>query len=190
MIKKEVRQQVFAMRKKLSGQWIEENSRLIFSKVWAYLEKQQNLQLFAYASYGGEVDTTKFLEKCFAKNISAALPKVSENGVDMEFYDIHGFSDLESGYHGILEPVQGLKKADTEGKNCVMIVPGVGFDRRGNRIGYGKGFYDRYLGRFRDIQKIGVAFSFQIFDEIVCEQFDEKMDLIITEKENIPVDKQ
>ena len=98
----------------------------------------------------------------------------------MDFYEISSFSELGSGTFGIMEPT-GERKAIFDEKG-LMILPGAAFDRLGNRIGYGKGCYDRYLAAHGKIRTIGAAFEFQILDRIKPEKTDVRVDLLATEK--------
>ncbi len=101
----------------------------------------------------------------------------------MEFYEIESMKELFPGYQGILEPAANRDRL-FEASSCVhalMLVPGVVFDRNGNRIGYGKGFYDYYLKTYPYISKIGLAFSCQCIEEIPAEPQDICMDVVLTE---------
>ena len=110
-----------------------------------------------------------------------AVPKVLDDGL-MEFYYIESFDGIEIGYCKIPEPVGGTVATD---KKVLILMPGLAFDRNHNRIGYGGGFYDRYLERYADTEftKVSLAYDFQIFDELKVEEHDKKIDAIITEDE-------
>ena len=99
----------------------------------------------------------------------------------MIFFRIDGEEDLEPGYFGIREPKQGLSAAD--GSNGLMIMPGVAFDRSRGRVGYGGGFYDRYLAAHPDLFTAAVAFEFQLFDQVPREETDILPRCLITEKQ-------
>jgi 5-formyltetrahydrofolate cyclo-ligase len=92
------------------------------------------------------------------------------------------WDDLEAGAYNILEPKkESIEEVDIESIDLI-IVPGVVFDIHGNRIGHGKGYYDRLLKNSRNIPSIGLAFGLQIVENIISEQHDEKIDMIITEE--------
>lgn len=93
-------------------------------------------------------------------------------------------ADLKAGFHGIPEPESWCREIPKCGSKLLVIVPGVVFDRAGNRIGYGGGYYDSYLKQ-ADCIKVGVAFDFQCVEQIVPEVHDVPVDYIITEKEMI-----
>ena len=130
-----------------------------------------------YCSARGEVDTYGLMEHWFwDKDISIYTPKV--DGDDMDFYKIRSFKDLQMGRFDILEP-KTSDIIDPEDLD-VIIVPIVAFDKLKHRIGYGKGYFDRYLKK-TSARKIGIAFSFQEVDEILVDSFDVDCDIVITE---------
>jgi len=100
----------------------------------------------------------------------------------MDFYYVNSLNDLTKGYMGILEPDiinKALLPVDEYSGLC--IVPGVAFDKNCNRIGYGKGFYDRFFSVYK-IKNVGLAFECQIVDKIQSEENDFSLDLVITEE--------
>jgi 5-formyltetrahydrofolate cyclo-ligase len=130
-----------------------------------------------YCSTRGEVDTYGLMEHWFwDKDISIYAPKVS--GETMDFLKISSFKDLAMGSFGILEPTT-KEIVDPEDLD-VIIMPIVAFDKNKHRIGYGKGYFDRYLKK-TSARKIGIAFSFQETDEILVDPFDVDCDIVITE---------
>ena len=127
-----------------------------------------------YVSYKNEVDTHRLIkEYCNQKNI--ALPKVT--GRQMNFYRITSFDELSKGAYGILEPKDHtfIQKDDID----LMIVPLVAYDDENHRIGYGGGFYDRYLNDYKG-KTIGLAYKFQKVATINSEIHDISLDEIIT----------
>ena len=99
----------------------------------------------------------------------------------MIIVQINKFEDLEVGYYGILEPKENKLIVD-ETTIDSSFLPGLAFDKKGGRVGYGGGFYDRFLRKSRkDSRKIGLAYSFQVLEEVPMEQDDEFIDGIITD---------
>lgn len=133
-----------------------------------------------YYSIPGEVQTAGFLEKWFDKK-QLLLPLVV--GDDLRLLPYKGKDSLQPGAFGIPEPVD-TETTIPESMVDLIIVPGVAFDRQLNRMGRGKGYYDRLLSTLK-VPKIGICFDFQLHDTIPIEPFDKKMDLIITEKDII-----
>lgn len=133
-----------------------------------------------YYSIPGEVQTAGFLEKWFEKK-QLLLPLVV--GDDLHLLPYKGKESLQPGAFGIPEPID-TEATVPESAVDLIIVPGVAFDRQLNRMGRGKGYYDRLLSTLQ-APKIGICFNFQLQNNIPVEPFDKKMDLIITEKEII-----
>lgn len=140
-----------------------------------------------YISVNNEVDTMDMIKHALhnGKRVAApriiapevAAPKVRDTA--MEFVLFSDREELKKGAFGILEP-QGDEAAETE--NALLIMPGVAFDERCNRIGYGGGYYDRYLAEHKVAASIALAYEIQIVKTLQTEHFDVRPDMIITEK--------
>ncbi len=184
--KKEVRKKVFAERKKYTDSEFEQKSHMACVNVREYLSGipayEPLEEIYIYASYGRETDTSEMIRACLKQNIRVAVPRVCEDLENMEFYYIESLDDLQVGYKGIPEPALHCKMAIPSRKDSYMILPGVGFDLHGNRTGYGKGFYDRYLMKHPDFIKIGMCFEEQIFEMIEHTALDISMNAVITER--------
>ncbi len=126
----------------------------------------------AYYPIGSEVKIDKILEYALKYKI-LTLPKVKE---EIIFVNVNNLARLSKGRYGILEPID-----DTIIKPDLIIVPGVVFDEQGYRIGYGKGYYDRYLMKSK-CYSIGVAYDFQVLRDIPHDMHDIKLDKIVTDK--------
>lgn len=154
------------------------------SKIMTCLEKtdlfRQASCIAFYHAIAGEVQTDGLIEKWY-RDKTILLPLVE--GDDLRLLRYEGKDSLKSGAFGILEPAEGCRPV-AESDIDLIVVPGVAFDRSHNRLGRGKGFYDRLLSKL-NVPKIGICFDFQLKDQIPAEPFDRKMDLIITEKEII-----
>lgn len=162
---------------------------------------QNAREIYCYASFRDEVSTAGLMELAWKAGKRIAVPRVMDS-LQMEFYYIESLKELQPGYQGILEPEIDLSKkaipvevsrkagglADRRGlheksnRDILMILPGAAFDRMGNRIGYGKGFYDRYLQRFPGCCRMGLAYSVQCVNEIPAESWDIRVETVITEK--------
>lgn len=143
---------------------------------------QQASCIALYHAIPGEVQTAGLIEKWYRKK-RLLLPLIKGNDLQLLLYA--GKESLKTGVFGILEPSEDCE-AVPESEIDLIIVPGVAFDRQHNRLGRGKGFYDRLLSTL-DVPKIGICYDFQLKDQIPAEPFDRKMDLIITEKRNIVI---
>lgn len=174
--KKDIRKRVFALRREASEQKITENSREIFRKVCDMAAYREAEAVYAYMDYNREVMTREFICRAWADGKQVAVPKV--HGRDMVFYILEDFSQLEEGYFGIPEPARGEA---AEQERALMIVPGVAFDAERHRIGYGQGFYDRYLEKHPHHPTIAVAFEFQMIGQVPHESTDIRPDCLVTE---------
>lgn len=141
--------------------------------------------LFAYLDVRNEVQTKPLIEYCFKIGKPVFVP-VTRNR-DMFFAPLHDFSDLVVAEYGISEPAHPISAEPDE--NALFIIPGVGFDERGNRIGYGAGFYDKYLHCRSYMHLIGVCFEIQMTDELPKEETDVQMNSVLTEKRWLIVEK-
>ncbi len=143
--------------------------------------------IYVYASYGTEADTFDFIRLCLAMGKRAALPRVS--GREMDFYWIESLDDLKPGAYGIPEPGEHCQKAEDSRRAC-MILPGLAFDRGGHRLGYGGGYYDRYLERhpFPVENRIALAYECQITETVPWEPEDIPVGMIVTEAGAVKTD--
>ena len=174
--KKEIRKKIFKARKEHSDEWIQEKSRMITGKLTVLPEYQRAERIMAYADYNHEVMTRYIIEEAWKAGKEVAVPKVV--GKDMVFYRLTDFSQLEPGYFGIPEPVRG---EIVKWEDALMVMPGVAFDPENNRVGYGGGFYDRFLEKHPDITRLAVAFDFQILDLVPTEPTDICPQIIVTQ---------
>lgn len=196
--KKQIRAAALSRRDGLPAKEREVYSRLISEKLTALPCYRQAQAVLTYVSFRSEVDTGFLLEQALEDRKAVFAPRVS--GREMEFFRIAAASDLAEGYHGILEPAGGISYIDwisqirkTEQPYTLICLPGAAFDRKRHRIGYGGGFYDRYLGRLRADNEEGLprivmaalAFSCQVLKEIPWESHDICPDCIVTETEVI-----
>lgn len=132
-----------------------------------------------YMSFGGEASTRRILEACFLAKRHVALPRVEE--AELRLHLVTSFDDLVPGKFGILEPRAEAPRVEP-GEPDLFVVPGVAFDRRGHRVGYGKGYYDRLL-ELTGAPTLALAYGFQIVHRIPEEPHDRRMSFILTPDE-------
>lgn len=138
--------------------------------------------IFIFVSYNNEVDTHEIIKQALTDGKKIFVPKVISKANGMVAVEISSLSELSEGYFGVLEPINFDKRVEEDIIELVLL-PGIAFDKMGNRIGYGGGFYDRFLPKLNtDVKKIALAYSFQVFDCVPCELHDEKIDGIITDE--------
>ena len=162
-------------------------------RIWSKLKQEKCFQkaeiILTYMDYRSEVMTTGLVEELFLSESGKKVYAPTVEGMDIVFYEIHSMEELSAGYQGIREPKSDKERSFTEetakGHKCLLLVPGAVFDRELNRMGYGKGFYDRFLHKYDNIEmtKIGLAYNCQLAKQVPVEAHDKKMDLIITENE-------
>lgn len=136
--------------------------------------------ILLYMPHKNEVDLIEFLkENIHKKNL--VFPRV--NKTKLTLHSVTSFDDFEVGSFAIIEPKSTIQQINPENID-LAVIPGIVFDKNGNRIGYGKGFYDQ-LAKQLKCKKIGLAYDFQIVDKIPFESHDIPVDLIVTETKTI-----
>lgn len=175
--KKDIRKRVLEKRSQMTqGEW-DEKSSVIFERVVTHPFFVCCDTICCYVDFRYEVGTRKIIEEAWRQHKKVAVPKICAD--EMKFYYICGWEDLADGYYGILEPIS-IKELDCE--NPLVIMPGAVFDRHCNRIGYGKGYYDKFLSRHTLCKTIALAFELQMVEEIPCERYDIRPQQLITEE--------
>jgi 5,10-methenyltetrahydrofolate synthetase len=177
--KRLIRKEIAARKKNISEDLTIKLSRKICARI-AQTELFQNAGCIAlYYALNDEVQTSELIEEWYEKK-NIVLPVTS--GENINFHTYKGKESLHIGALGISEPA--VSEVTQPDEIDLFIVPGVAFDRERNRLGRGKGYYDRYLAGYAK-QTIGVCFDFQLIETIPSEKHDIKMDMIITEKETV-----
>ncbi|MDE7177182.1 MAG: 5-formyltetrahydrofolate cyclo-ligase [Lachnospiraceae bacterium] len=197
--KREIRERALALRDALLPAERAAYSKEIIDKITRLDCYRNAAALLVYVSFRSEVETGMLIENALVDKKAVFSPVVS--GREMEFFRITSLNELKSGYQGILEPAQEaeasyrewMRQKEISSTRTLLCMPGAAFDRERNRIGYGGGYYDRYLSalsaeqekRTENIETIALAFSCQIFAEIPREPHDLRPDRIVTEREII-----
>ena len=195
-LKNELRKKIRSLRLDMDSHEVSEKSEIICGRIKSVAEYKEADVILAYMSAGGEVDLQELIEDAERYGKTVYIPKVISKE-EMRFYRYTG--DFTKGSFGISEPANtgeemlfDIHRGDTENRRILVMVPGVAFDKNGNRMGYGGGYYDRFLmdidgsltsvsiGRMQ-VTKIGVSYDYQIVDEIPVEKHDVRMDMIISE---------
>ncbi len=186
MNKELLRKNALDTRNALPEAEIVAKSRAVFEKLKGTDAYKDAVNILVYASFGSEVSTDDIISESLSLGKNVFCPKVTDpkSGI-MEFVRIDHIKDLREGYFHIMEPQITDRSTLYSGQDpdrTLLIVPLVAFDRNMNRIGYGGGFYDRYLSRYPGAVTISAAFECQMADEdIESEQGDIKPMMIITE---------
>ena len=135
--------------------------------------------VLTFSPIGNEPDLDPLARELMARDIAVAFPVSCTNDTHLEFFTVSDLSELRDGAYGIKEPSQNAPRAVCT-RRTVCIVPALSFDKRGMRIGYGKGYYDRFLSEFEGLS-IGVVFSEMLSDTVPHDEHDIPVDMIITE---------
>lgn len=210
--KKELRKQILTMRGSIRPEDKIRYDAQIKERILTHRIYREAEIILAYASYRSEVDTLVLINRALTDGKDVFVPKVA--GCEMEFWQIWSLDDLQSGYRGIPEPIRsislpermraeagagnGTDPAASGSKTChaMMWMPGAVFDIERHRIGYGGGYYDRYLGGFFHKRESGqnagegdfrlttaaLAYSCQVVGQVPHEKHDVRPELIFTEK--------
>lgn len=179
--KDDIRKSIITKRNNINPLTRQAYSYSIMEKLLEFLINKKIQNIYSYSSIQSEVESS-FLNQFITEHhfFKLFLPRV--NNRDLEFCMIHSYeNDLSIGKYNILEPCPALS-VNNEIDNFILIMPGLSFDLNGNRLGYGKGYYDLFLSQYSPICKIALAFECQIVDSIPAEAHDIPIDFIITEK--------
>lgn len=174
--KKLIRREIFQRRKEASPDDLERWSLQIADQVFQTSFYKEAATVYTYVAYNQEVETRHIIERAWSDGKAVAVPRVE--GDVMNFYLIQSFEELEPSSMGIPEPITNIPAHDEQ---ALMIMPGVAFTRTRDRIGYGGGFYDKYLEVHPGLKRLAVAFEFQFMEEVPVEPTDICPEMIITE---------
>ena len=153
----------------------------IAGRIWAMKEYRREPLFFTYVSKPIEVDTVNLILHALEDGKTVVVPRCVPGTFDMEFYRITSMEDLEKGSFGVLEPVPDRCEKITDFSHGFCIVPGLCFDSHGYRLGYGKGYYDRFLSAFGGY-KAGICYSSCIQWNLPHGYYDRPVDVLVTEK--------
>lgn len=183
VIKEQIRSDFKTRRRVLSCKHVRINSDKICENFLHSDIYKQCQNILAYSTIQNEVDLSQIINQALLDDKNLFLPRVE--GDIMNFYRINNTDKLQIGSFDILEPQNGTMYQDAT--NSIMLVPGIAFSTEGARIGFGKGFYDKYLSQHNSILKIGIAYDWQITKSWETNEFDINMNMIITEKREVKI---
>jgi 5-formyltetrahydrofolate cyclo-ligase len=184
--KMEIRRRILQLRNTLVREEIEEKSRRIRERILDLPQYARSKVVMGYMDFRNEVMTRKLLEECFHRGKRIVIPIVSDEDGGPRRLILAEITSLREGLKlspmGILEPEEGNFKVIPPEVIDLMIVPGVAFDRKKFRLGYGGGYYDRLLRQVGEqCVAVGVAFELQLLEELPVEPFDMPVDMVVTE---------
>ena len=178
MDKKALRREIGAKKRALSAAEIESRSAILADKLYETKQYRQAKSLYAYLSFNQEVRTNPIIERAWADGKRVAVPKVI--GSEMVFIWIDSFDNLApQGPFNITEPIESGPVACDE--TALVLMPGLAFDHQGRRVGYGGGYYDRYLAAQPHHPTVALCYDFQMYDHLDVDDFDIPVDVVITD---------
>jgi 5-formyltetrahydrofolate cyclo-ligase len=184
--KENARSRILFQRKQLLEEERNRKSSMICRKLLSQEWYETVKQILVYSAVQKEADLDEFIRQAWKDGKILYFPKVF--GETMEFFRADGSADLKKGSFGVAEPWDESRPYQAARGNLVL-VPGVAFSENGARIGYGKGYYDRYFGQWKEkhipFTALGIAFDFQVIQEFKTDSNDICMHRIITENREV-----
>ena len=175
MDKKELRKAIREKKRAMSAEEIEQKSQALTEAFLRSAAYQSAKTIYGYLPYNQEVRTVPMLEQALRDGKRVAVPKCY--GDEMRFIYMVDLSAVEKGYAGIPEPIADEPVADDE--SALVLMPGMAFDPQGHRIGYGGGFYDKFLAKEPDHPTLALCYDFQVLPHLKTEEFDIPVDTVI-----------
>lgn len=175
MNKAELRKEIRAKKRAMTEEEIVAKSHRLCQKFLQSDAYKKANTVYGYLPYNQEVRTWELLQRALEDGKKVAVPKVY--GEEMRFIYITGISEVSDGYCGIPEPIDDEPVAND--KDALVLMPGLAFDRVGHRIGYGGGYYDRFLSAEPSHLTVALCYDFQLVEELPTEEFDIPVDIVI-----------
>jgi len=176
--KKEIRTEVKRRRAEAEPKFLHEASLRILEKFTELPAYREADLLLAYVDAKREVETRLLMEQAWKDQKKVAAPRVDGDGI-MHYYYLNSLDELEPGSFGIMEPKTTCPLCESE--TGLLLMPGVAFDEKCHRVGYGGGYYDRYLEKHPGLVHIALAFEFQVFPEVPFEEHDILPEMVVTD---------
>ncbi|WP_428865203.1 5-formyltetrahydrofolate cyclo-ligase [Clostridium sediminicola] len=179
--KNKLRKEMMNLRENINIEDKKIKDKIIFEKIIYDKTFLDAKSIFTFVSFKNEVNTHKLIKYSLAKGKSVYVPKVNSINKSMKAIKINSLDELKKSNYGILEPIAEANKF-AEDKIDLIIVPGLAFDKNGGRLGYGGGYYDKFFqdGNMK-AYKMGLAYSFQVVDQVPVNEYDVMLDGIVTD---------
>ncbi len=181
-VKKSLRARFKSIRHEMSPDIKKQKDTMIFSRLTRLKEYIDADIVITYVSTPIEVDTQMLINHSLKVGKTVAVPKCIDGTRDMVFYKINSLSDLSKGTFSVLEPDDEKCTMLTDFTNSIMIVPALAYDLSGYRLGYGGGYYDRFIGAHTNIFKIGIEYCCCTVNKLHRGRYDLPVELLVTEK--------
>ena len=180
--KMEIRKRLLGLRNSLSTEEITAGSGEIVTRLMRIEEIRKASTLMVYLSFGSEVLTDDLIRWGWEEGKRIVVPLCRPEGRELTPCLLGAFAELETGHYGIREPKADCLRVVPPDEIDVVLVPAVAFDRRGYRVGYGGGYYDRFLPKVPRAARIGAVFACQIVPEVPTDRYDAQVERIVTEE--------
>lgn len=182
--KKELRSYIKTKRKSVENK--AEKDSLVAQNLLSLDEIKKADTILCYISLDDEIYTDEIVRVLLDSGKRVGAPYCVDNNGNMDFYYITDFDDLRIQSFGVREPVIEKCKKVTSFDNTIIILPGLCFDSNGNRLGYGKGYYDRFL-QIHSLISVGLCYNSLIVKKVPTDMYDKKADIIVTENDIIRI---
>lgn len=179
-VKQRLRAECKQKRKSLSAAQKRQLDSAVTERFLQSEQYRANEVLFCYVSTEIEVDTREILRRAIADGKTVAVPRCIDGTREMDFYILRELSELESGSFGVLEPNPARCRKLTDYSKGLCVLPALAFDKSGYRLGYGKGYYDRFLAKFSG-ETLGLAYTCCFYDSLPHGKFDHAAQWVLTE---------
>jgi len=177
MDKKAFRREIGAKKRAMTIEQIETASQRLCEKFFETDAYKEARSIYAYLPYNQEIRTWNIVKRALSDGKKVAVPKCY--GEIMKFLWIDDLDHIAPGAFNIPEPIADEPEADDD--TALILMPGLAFDPDGHRLGYGGGFYDRYLAEHHDHTLVALCYDFQLFDHLETEAHDVPVDLVIAD---------
>jgi len=183
-MKADIRKEMLKKRDEHHSKGGHQNCLIIMDSLLRLIEFREAKCVLLYASKGSEVHTDGIIRSALSLGKRVVLPVTKKEEKKLVLYEIHSMEELAPGAFGIMEPQENEARRVEPEDIDLAVVPGVSFDKRGHRIGYGMGYYDALLPKIGG-KKIGIAYGFQIVERVPEDPHDIAVDMIVTEEKTI-----
>lgn len=186
--KAEIRKFIIDKRDTLDVEQKETWDKIIFKSIIGSGFYIKSSVIFTFVSFRSEVNTHRLINHALEEGKTVCVPKIKSKQKGIEVFKIDSLLELEPGYFGVPEPSDKCPGVDINDIDLILM-PGLAFDREGRRLGYGGGFYDRFLTQMdRTVSKIAPAYNFQVLGKVPADPWDARIDGIVTNEEVINID--
>jgi len=178
-MKKELRKKYLTIRKEITQK--DSKDKIICEKFLNMELYKKSDTILAYYPINTEINIIPIIKRALNDNKKVALPKTIDKSGNMEFYFINNLNNLVKGNFEIMEPIMEPKNKVLNYNNALIIIPGICFDLNNYRLGYGKGYYDRFLKKI-SIMSVGLCYQECLINNIEVDEYDQKVDIVLTDK--------